>query len=273
MTRDSVPQIERKYEGAARDYSRYRPPYPPSLVTVLRDRFGLDGTGRLLDLGCGPGSVAIPLAHLFERVVAMDPEPDMLAEGSEVARRSGIGNIEWTRGSSEDLSPSLGTFRLVTMGESFHWMDRRRTLEALHDLTEDDGGVAILGRGLPLPLPPMTPWRAAVCHVVRQYVGEKPLPWDHQQPPPEELHQGYLKRSRYGDLSEHNELFEVEWTAETIIGNLYSMSFCTRKVLGQRAEAFERAVRTAISAVDSAGTLRGERHEFFALMALKRAAT
>jgi ubiquinone/menaquinone biosynthesis C-methylase UbiE len=43
----------------------------------------LDGKGQLLDLGSGPESVAIPVAHLFERVVAMDPESDMLREGRE----------------------------------------------------------------------------------------------------------------------------------------------------------------------------------------------
>ena len=139
-----VPQVKRKYQGAASYYSRYRPPYPHALVTVLRDTFRLDGKGQLLDLGSGPGSVAIPLAHLFERVVAMDPESDLLREGKEVSSRSGISNIAWVCGSSEDLSPTLGTFRVVTMGESFHWMDRGRTLEALHHLVGTDGGVAIL---------------------------------------------------------------------------------------------------------------------------------
>jgi ubiquinone/menaquinone biosynthesis C-methylase UbiE len=265
-----APKVERKYEGAAGYYSRYRPPYPAALVTVLRDAFRLDGKGRLLDLGCGPGSVAISIAHLFERVVAMDPEPDMLAEGRAVAGPAGIENIEWICGSSpQDLSPTLGTFRVVTMGESFHWMNRRRTLEALYDLVDIDGGVAVLGRGVPLPLPPMTSWRAAVCRVVWDYVGQIPLPWDHV-PPPEELHEAYLRRSRFVDQIEHSELFEVEWTVDSIIGNLYSMSFCNRKVLGERIEAFERDLRRTVLAVEPSGIFRGEAHQFFALMAFKR---
>jgi len=266
----NVPKPERKYEGAAEYYSRYRPRYPSALVTVLRETFRLDGRGQLLDLGSGPGSVAIPVAHLFGHVVAMDPETDMLREGRAVAGRAGIENIEWVCGSSEDLSPSLGTFRLVTMGESFHWMDRGRTLEALYDLVNIDGGVAILGRGMPLPLPPMTPWRAAVVSIVRHYLGERPLPWDQEPPPPEELHEAYLKRSRFRDLTEHHELFDVEWTVESIIGNLYSMSFCNRKLLGERAAAFERDLRSAILAVEPSGILRGEPQQFFAKMGFKR---
>ena len=53
------------YQGTAWYYSRFRPPYPDALVKVLRDTFGLDGAGRLLDLGCGPGPVALRVAHLF----------------------------------------------------------------------------------------------------------------------------------------------------------------------------------------------------------------
>ncbi|HEY6419690.1 MAG TPA: class I SAM-dependent methyltransferase [Candidatus Binataceae bacterium] len=266
----NAPKAERKYEGAAEYYSRYRPPYPTALVTVLRAAFRIDGRGQLLDLGSGPGSVAIPVAHLFERVVAMDPETDMLREGRTVAGRAGIENIEWVCGSSEDLSSSLGTFRLVTMGESFHRMDRRRTLQALYELINLDGGVAILGRGMPLPLPPMTPWRAAVSKVVRHYLGEIPLPWDYEPPPPEELHEAYLKRSRFREPVQHSELFDAEWTVESIIGNLYSMSFCNRRLLGERAAAFERDLRSAILAVEPSGNLRGEPQQFFALMGFKR---
>ena len=144
------------YQGTAWYYSRFRPVYPAALVTVLRDKFGLDGTGRLLDLGCGPGPVAIRLAYLFEHVVAMDPEPEMLAEGRASAERAGVSNIEWIAGGSEDLLVALGTFRLVTMGNSFHWMDRARTLDALYDFVIDGGGIAVVGHGAPIPAPPPT---------------------------------------------------------------------------------------------------------------------
>jgi SAM-dependent methyltransferase len=144
------------YEGTAWYYARYRPTYPPSLVSVLREHFRLDGTGRLLDLGCGLGPVAIPLAHLFEEVVAIDPDDAMRNEGARIARERGVRNIEWRFGGSKDLSPALGQFRLVTMGNSFHWMDRARTLEALYDLVTDGGGIAVVGEGAPIPPPPMT---------------------------------------------------------------------------------------------------------------------
>ena len=267
------------YEGTACYYSRFRPKYPPSLVSLLREHFRLDGTGRLLDLGCGPGPVAIPLAHLFEEVLAMDPDDGMRAEGERIAHERGITNIEWRFGGSKDLSSALGQFRLVTMGNSFHWMDRARTLDALYDIVTDGGGIAVVGEGAPIPPPPMTPWRAAINAVVKRYVGDRPLPWENSiflrqhldaDPPPEERHEAYIARSRFKDLVSYQESFDIEWTVDSIIGNLYSMSFCSRRVLGDRVDAFERDLREAVLAAEPSGILRGEPPEFFAYMAWKR---
>ena len=257
------------YEGTAWYYARYRPVYPTSLVSVLRDHFRLDGTGRLLDLGCGPGPVAIPLAHLFENVVAMDPDDAMRAEGERIARERGINDIEWRFGGSKDLSSALGQFRLVTMGNSFHWMDRARTLDALYDLVTNGGGIAVVGEGAPIPPPPMTRWRAAINAVIKRYLGQRILPWEHPGPPPEERHEAYIARSRFKGLASYLESFDVEWTIDSIIGNLYSMSFCSRRILGDRVDAFERDVREAVLAVEPSGILKREPPEFFAYMAWK----
>ena len=267
------------YEGTAWYYSRFRPKYPASLVSVLRERFQLDGTRRLLDLGCGPGPVAIALAHLFDEVLAMDPDDAMRAEGERIARERGISNIEWRFGGSKDLSPALGQFRLVTMGNSFHWMDRARTLDALYDFVTEGGGIAVVGEGAPIPPPPMTRWRTAINTVLKRYLGQRPLPWENPiflrqrvdaGPPPEERHEAYIARSRFKDLTSYVESFDVEWTVDSIIGNLYSMSFCSRRVLGERVDAFERDIRAAILAVEPSGILKGEPPEFFAYMASKR---
>jgi SAM-dependent methyltransferase len=258
------------YEGTAWYYSRFRPKYPPALVSLLRENFRLDGTGRLLDLGCGPGPVAIALAHLFDEVLAMDPDDGMRAEGERIARERGINNIEWRFGGSKDLSPALGQFRLVTMGNSFHWMDRARTLDALYDLVTDGGGIAVVGEGAPIPPPPMTPWRAAINGVIKRYLGDRPLPWENRDLRPADLHETYIARSRFKDLASYVESFDVEWTVDSIIGNLYSMSFCSRRVLGDRVEAFERDLRAAILEVEPSGILKGEPPEFFAYMAWKR---
>ena len=56
----------------------------------------------------------------------------------------------------------------------------------------------------------------------------------------------------------------------SIIGNLYSMSFCSRRALGDRVEAFERDLREAVLTVEPSGRLSGEPYGLHALMVWKR---
>jgi hypothetical protein len=44
------------YDGAAVHYRFGRPAYSPGLEALLAEELGLDGSGRLLDVGCGPAS-------------------------------------------------------------------------------------------------------------------------------------------------------------------------------------------------------------------------
>jgi tRNA/tmRNA/rRNA uracil-C5-methylase (TrmA/RlmC/RlmD family) len=118
---------ERRFQSTAEYYIQYRPRYPQALINAVAELLALDGRRRLLDLGCGPGFLALAFAPWFEAVVGMDPEPEMLAAAEAEARAAGITRA-LVLGGSEDLGPHLGRFRLVTMGRSFHWMDRDRTL-------------------------------------------------------------------------------------------------------------------------------------------------
>jgi hypothetical protein len=134
----------------------------------------------------------------------------------------------------------------------------------------EGGGIAVVGEGTPIPAPPPTPWRVAINNVVRKYVGNRRLPWEPVNYEPEDLFSAFIKRSRFTDLVEYVESFDVTWTIDSMIGNLYSMSFCSRRLLGDRVDAFERDLRAAIIAVEPSGILRGEPPEFFAYMAHKR---
>ncbi|MGW0523309.1 class I SAM-dependent methyltransferase [Crossiella sp. NPDC003009] len=66
--------------GSAEHYARGRLAYPAGLADALAAQLRLDGTGRLLDIGCGPGSLTLPLARLFQEAVGVDADPDMITE-------------------------------------------------------------------------------------------------------------------------------------------------------------------------------------------------
>lgn len=92
------------YTGSAAFYVRGRVPYPAALADVLVDELDLDGRGRLLDLGCGPGSLTLLLAPYFDQVIGVDPDEQMLIEGRREAEAAGITNVSWLRARAEELS-------------------------------------------------------------------------------------------------------------------------------------------------------------------------
>jgi ubiquinone/menaquinone biosynthesis C-methylase UbiE len=76
-----VPYDPTIYLGSAAHCRCGRPAYLPQLEAVLTQEMGLDGNGRLLDVGCGPGVLTVRLAHLFGQAVGLDPDAGVLAEG------------------------------------------------------------------------------------------------------------------------------------------------------------------------------------------------
>jgi hypothetical protein len=106
--------------------------------------------------------------------------------------------------------------------------------------------------------------------VLKRYLPGRERSWEQPGPPPEQRHEAFIERSRFEDLVAHTESFDVEWTVDSMIGNLYSMSYCSRRVLGDSVDAFERDIRQAVLAAEPSGILKGEPPEFFAYLAWKR---
>lgn len=239
------------FTGTAWHYARYRPGYPAVFLNDLVQRLGLDGTGRLLDLGCGTGQLTLPLAAHVTEAVGIDPESEMLAEAKRQAQEQIVTNVSWIQGDSVDLPGDLGRFTLVTMGRSFHWMDRAQVLAALDEMVDDEGSLVIANdSNLVLP---STPWQQAIGDIQRRF-----LPPDYQPGPPPAVaahrtHQQVLANSAFGQVNRQVYKYAWPWNTERVIGYLYSTSVPLRRLLGDRRAAFEETVRSTLLLIDPSG--------------------
>ena len=153
------------FKGTSAYYERGRLPYAPGFVETLTTVLGLDGSGRLLDVGCGPGTVTLALAPFFTEVVGIDPDKDMLSEAGQQAIRREVTNARWVAARAEDLPAGLGKFRVVVFAQSFHWTDRDRVAATVLEMLEPGGAFVHMSDlknpsagpalpPLPLPSPP-----------------------------------------------------------------------------------------------------------------------
>ena len=132
---------ETVFKGTAAYYRQGRKPYAPALAEALASRLDLNGHGRLLDVGCGPGTIALLFAHLFEGVVGLDADPEMVAEAKRAAADEKVIGASWVQMRAEDLPGSLGAFRVITFGQSFHWMDRPQVAATVREMLDPTGAV------------------------------------------------------------------------------------------------------------------------------------
>ncbi|MGI8668068.1 MAG: class I SAM-dependent methyltransferase [Jatrophihabitans sp.] len=144
-----------QYLGAAPYYLRGRPGYSADLASVLADELGLDGTGRLVDVGCGPGTVGVQLARLFGQVTLVEPDPGMLAEARPQVAAAGLHSVDLVQATAEDL-PELGLspVRVVTFGQSFHRTNRLVVAEAVYRLLQPGGSLVLISHDPSRSAPP-----------------------------------------------------------------------------------------------------------------------
>lgn len=258
---------EELFKGSAKYYSRYRPLYPASLIRFLIGRFALDGTGRMLDLGCGTGQLALRFSDWFEQIVGIDTEPEMIDEAKRLSAEIRSENIEWYIGDiksyrTEDKNP----FRFAVIAKAFHWMDRAMVLEILYDMVSSGGGIAIIDHYSPNKK--VLPWQKKVDEVVKYWYGEERRAGNTTYSHPTISHQKIIEHSKF-DLEVHQlPAHEKIWTIDMIIGNIYSTSYGNKRFLGDHACLFEEQLREELLALNDAGIFK-ERIETSVKLALK----
>ena len=165
-----APEDASPFAGTAPYYDRFRAPYAPAALDCVIEAYGLGAGSRVLDLGCGPGTIAIPLSRRIAEVVAVDPDAGMIAEGRRLAAESGRTNIQWLNASAEEVSPEAGPFQAVTIGQAFHWLDRDAVLAKLGVLIADGGGLALINPGKRRP---QESWEPAAEAVIARFLGHR----------------------------------------------------------------------------------------------------
>ena len=247
--------------GTAAYYTSGRPPYSGDLVPTLVAEARLDGSGRLLDVGCGPGSLSLALANHVEDVIGLDPDREMLAEGMRQAAQSGVDNIHWVQGTAEEISTlDLGMFRLVTFGQSFHWTDRESVVEMVYDRLELGGVLTVITHahdGRPRPEGPGYPPipHEAIRALIERYLGPQRRAGQGVYAIPTDPHEDLLARSRFGAS---RSLFcagrdDIVQDVDGVLANYFSTSFAAPHLFGDRRARFEKDVHAALTACSPSG--------------------
>ena len=163
-----------RFRGPCADfYPEYA--FLQAVIAAVADAFKLTGDDVVVDLGCGTGPLALPIARRVRAVISVDPEHDMLARARRAAREQGIANVSWMIGADTDI-PALralfGSQRAgaVTIAQALHWMNHDELFQAAIRLLRPGGGIAVITNGTPLWLHD-TAWSRALRSFLDQWLG------------------------------------------------------------------------------------------------------
>ena len=243
------------FKDAASFYSRYRPMYPSSLIRFLVEQFSLNGEQNLLDLGSGTGQLTVRFSDWCNKIVGIDIEPEMINEAKRLHQELRLEKIQWFNGTLEQYKELHNDqFAIVTIAKAFHWMDRPRVLEELYDLIPNGGGVAIIDDYDPNKS--LEPWQVKLNELIVKWYGKERRAGKSTYTHPVISHEEIIANSQF-EVEVHTlPTYEINWTIESILGNVYSTSYGARRFLGNKIEEFEKEVKESLSEFSTTGELR-----------------
>jgi SAM-dependent methyltransferase len=233
------PPLQRRFRSAAKYYLSGRPSYSSLLIRRVVELCALNSTHKILDLGSGPGQLAMAFAPFVSEVTALDPEPEMLEIGRKDAS-SGHFRIKFVQGGSYDLGPQFGRFQAATIGRAFHWMDRAKTLNLLDAMIESDGVVVLFNDSHPEV--PENSWHDPYKKVIERY-SEDDIERQRLRSPEWLKNEAILLASPFHQM-ERISIIERRFTAvERFSDRALSLSITSRERLGATADDLSSEIR------------------------------
>jgi len=99
----------------------------------------------IADLGAGEGTISQLMAQRAKKVIAIDNSEKMVEFGAELARRHGIGNMEYRLGELEDVPIRAGTVDLAFLSQALHHARHpQRAVAEARRILKPGGRIAVL---------------------------------------------------------------------------------------------------------------------------------
>lgn len=123
------------FSKQSKDYSKFRPLYPPQLYEHLSDICG--GHALVWDCATGNGQAARGLAGFFDQIVATD------GSARQIANAVGPDNVSFGVAMAEQSGLAASSVDLVTVAQALHWFDRGAFFQEVRRVLKPGGILAV----------------------------------------------------------------------------------------------------------------------------------
>lgn len=196
------------FSATAVAYSAFRPTYPDTLfewLATLTERHEL-----AVDCGCGSGQASLMLARHFDKVLAVDPSAEQVANATRHER------VEYLVAPAEEIPLPNSSADLVIAAQALHWFDFDRFFPEVKRICREGAVFAGFTYGLMTISEPVD---EVIGHFYREILGGY---W-----PPERRHvdEGYRSIPfPFDEITSPAFSMEAKWDLPRLIGYLGTWS-------------------------------------------------
>lgn len=119
-----------------------RPDYSTASIDAMLSIAKADKASEFCDIGAGVAHLTLMLATRSSRVVAIEPNDAMRANG--IKRTQNFENVQWQEGTAESTGQISASFDMVTFGSSFNVCDRSQALKETARILKPRGWFACM---------------------------------------------------------------------------------------------------------------------------------
>ncbi|GGH73194.1 ubiquinone/menaquinone biosynthesis C-methylase UbiE [Filimonas zeae] len=130
-----------RFSNRAANYAKYRPGYPEELFRYIEQAMALQPQSGIVDIGSGTGLFAEPLLQNGYSVVCIEPNEEMRKAGEDRLKK--YPSFQSIQSTAEDTKLAENSADLITVAQTFHWLDPVAARVECRRILKPDGHVIL----------------------------------------------------------------------------------------------------------------------------------
>ena len=139
------PSHTERFSGRVEAYLAYRPRFPRGIIPFLRDHGAVQEGAVVADVGAGTGMLAEIFLEAGHRVIAVEPNGEMLEACRALAALEPA--LQVVQGQAESTTLPEASVDLIAVGRAMHWFDWPRAHREFARILRPGGWVLVATNG------------------------------------------------------------------------------------------------------------------------------
>jgi SAM-dependent methyltransferase len=205
-----------RFSSRVDNYVKYRPSYPPEVVTLLTSECELTAGALVADIGAGTGLLAQLFLKNGYRVLGVEPNREMREAGARLL--AGYAHYTSIDGTAEATTLGDQSVDIITAGQAFHWFDWEKARAEFARILRPCGRVALVWNERRID---STPFLAAYEQLLHTYSSEYETLNHHQVNQP--MIAAFFKAGTFQSQPfENRQIFDFEGVKGRLLSSSYT---------------------------------------------------